>query len=187
MWEEYLEYLSQLYQRIPESVYLGGLSLFVLCLVLILSIVGFGKGRRSVIRLLLFEYIALIYCSTVIFRTPVKNSELRQASIHSYVKIFEGGGFHIHPEMFINVLVFVPLGILLCSSFRKIKWWQALIIGMCISISIEVLQFVLRRGTSEVADVIHNTLGCLIGIGIYYMLTNAYNKIKTKKSTCNNM
>lgn len=119
MREDYLEYLSQLYQRIPEPVYIGGLLLLLICSVLILSCVGVSKGGRLVIRLLLFEYIALIYCSTVIFRTPVKNSELRQASIHNYVKIFEGNGFYIHPEMFMNFFVFVPIGILYVPHLKE--------------------------------------------------------------------
>ncbi len=35
--------------------------------------------------------------------------------------------------------------------------------GMCISASIEVLQFFFHRGFAETDDVMHNTLGCAIG------------------------
>ncbi len=178
MSEEYIEYLSQLYERIPKYVYEGGVAILVLCAVLILFIVGFKKGWRLVVRLLLFEYCTLIYSSTVIFRTSVKNTEIKQAFFRNYVNIFEKGRFYIHPEMLMNVLVFVPLGILLCAAFRGIKWWQSLLLGMCFSISIELLQFVFKRGTTEIADVIHNTLGCLIGIGIYYVLAIANRRIK---------
>ena len=39
----------------------------------------------------------------------------------------------------------------------------ALLIGCSISISIEVLQFCFMKGSSELDDVMHNMVGCLIG------------------------
>ena len=42
-------------------------------------------------------------------------------------------------------------------------WWKALLVSCGISVTIEALQFLFMRGFSEVDDVMHNTLGCLIG------------------------
>ena len=39
--------------------------------------------------------------------------------------------------------------------------------GLFLSFAIESLQFVLKKGLAETDDIIHNTLGCLIGYGIY--------------------
>ena len=41
-----------------------------------------------------------------------------------------------------------------------------LLIGFCISFSIELMQLVLCRGMFDVDDIIHNSLGFLIGIVI---------------------
>ncbi len=49
----------------------------------------------------------------------------------------------------------------------EVPWWKVIGVGCLISISIEVLQFIFIRGFSEVDDVIHNTLGCAIGYGLY--------------------
>ena len=62
-----------------------------------------------------------------------------------------------------NVIVFIPIGILLGITFKQMTWWKALLIGCCISISIESLQFWFMKGFSELDDVMHNTMGCLIG------------------------
>ena len=43
-------------------------------------------------------------------------------------------------------------------------------IGGGTSVSIETMQFFLKRGFSEVDDVMHNKMGCLIGYGIYKLL-----------------
>ena len=60
-------------------------------------------------------------------------------------------------------LLFIPVGLLLCCAFKQITWWKTLLIGCSISITIEALQFCFLKGFSEVDDVMHNTMGCLIG------------------------
>lgn len=63
-----------------------------------------------------------------------------------------------------NVIVFIPVGLLLGSWLRvKGSWAIALLIGCSISLTIESLQFLFIKGFSEVDDVMHNTVGCLIG------------------------
>lgn len=63
-----------------------------------------------------------------------------------------------------NVIVFIPVGIIL-GSLLKVKgsWLVALLIGCSISITIEALQFWFMKGFSEVDDVMHNTVGCILG------------------------
>lgn len=178
MKEEYKDYLSMLYDRIPAYVYEGGLSIFIIGSLLFIVIAGFKKGWRKVVNLLLIEYVFLIYCSTVIFRDTNDVVKYRPISIKDYKKILEGHIYYIDPEMAMNVLVFVPLGLLLCAAFKSMKWWQALSIGGGISVSIEILQFVLKRGTTEAGDVLHNTLGCLIGIGLYYLVHGIWCKAR---------
>lgn len=62
-----------------------------------------------------------------------------------------------------NVVVFIPAGLLLGVVFNRINWWKALLVGCSISILIETLQFCFLKGFSEVDDVIHNTVGFWAG------------------------
>ena len=69
-----------------------------------------------------------------------------------------------------NILMFIPLGIYfshMMKSFRFFKVFGA-IIGT--SLSIEVLQYILKRGASDIDDLLLNTAGGLIGILIYLVL-----------------
>ena len=66
-------------------------------------------------------------------------------------------------ENIMNVVVFMPVGILLGCAFRHMKWWKVLLIGGGISFSIEAMQYFFKRGFAEVDDMMHNTLGCVIG------------------------
>lgn len=59
----------------------------------------------------------------------------------------------------------LPLGLCLPLAYGKsITWKKGLLIGICISFSIELLQLILCRGLFEFDDIIHNSLGFFIGI-----------------------
>ena len=167
MGEQFRTYIVRLYQNIPTEVYEGLLSVFCLGLVLLLGFCGIKKGLRYSSGLLLVEYVFLLFCSTVIFRTV---GETRQYDFHpfwSYQAIREGRE-DLLAENIMNVVVFIPVGLLLGIAFKQVTWWKALLIGCSISATIESLQFFLMRGFSEVDDVMHNTLGCILG----YILVN---------------
>ena len=69
MSDEFKQYVISLYQDIPLEVYEGLLSIFCIGLVVFVAWKGFKIGLRYSVALLLIEYIFLIFCSTVIFRT----------------------------------------------------------------------------------------------------------------------
>ena len=157
MSDEFKQYVISLYQDIPQEVYEGLLSVFCLGLVVFIAWKGLKTGLRYSAALLLVEYIFLLFCSTVIFRAT---GEIRQYDFHPFWS-------YDRPELLVenimNVVVFIPVGLLLGIAFKQMTWWKALLIGCGISVTIEALQFFLMRGFSEVDDVLHNTMGALIG------------------------
>lgn len=58
------------------------------------------------------------------------------------------------------------------------SWLIVLLIGCSISITIEALQFCFMKGFSEVDDVMHNTVGCLMG----WCMVKGYSLIEDGKS-----
>ncbi|EOO24486.1 VanZ family protein, partial [Bacillus cereus] len=71
--------------------------------------------------------------------------------------------FHI----IVNIGMLFPLGILLplfSKVFQKTKWM--LIISIIASLLIEILEFTLQRGSMELADLLHNTLGMMLGYSV---------------------
>ena len=155
---EFKQYIISLYKDISQEVYEGLLSIFCIGLVVFIAWKGFKTGLRYSATLLLIEYVFLIFCSTVIFRTT---GATRQYDFHPFWS-------YDRPELLIenimNVIVFIPVGMILGSLLRvKGSWFVALMIGCGISVTIEALQFLLKRGFSEVDDVMHNTIGCIAG------------------------
>lgn len=77
---------------------------------------------------------------------------------HSYVEILKGNRQFLL-ENIGNVVLFIPLGVALkCGGMKDVK--KA---GFFASLLIEVLQFTFALGTFECDDLIHNTLGAVIG------------------------
>ena len=175
MKEQLRQYIINLYHDIPQEVYEGLLSIFCIGLVVFIAWKGFKTGLRYSATLLLIEYIFLLFCSTVIFRTT---GATRQYDFHPFWS-------YDRPDLLIenimNVIVFIPVGMILASLIRvkgswskygswfKVNgsWLIVLLIGCSISVTIEALQFRFMKGFSEVDDVMHNMVGCLIGYGVY--------------------
>ena len=167
MREQFKLYIISLYQDIPQEIYEGLLSVFCLGIVLLVTWKGYKTGLRYSAALLLVEYIFLLFCSTVIFRTPC---QARQYDFHPFWSYDKPD---LLVENIMNVVVFMPVGLLIGAVIRQITWWKALLIGCSISITIEALQFYLLRGFSELDDVMHNTVGCLIGYCVYRVMAKA--------------
>ncbi len=160
MREQFRTYIVSLYKNVPTEVYEGLLSVSCLGLVVFVAWKGFKTGLRYSAILLLVEYVFLLFCSTVIFRAT---GETRQYDFHPFWS-------YSRPDLLVenimNVVVFIPVGLLLGIAFKQMILWKAVLIGCGIAITIESLQFFFMRGFSEVDDVVHNTLGTLIGFGI---------------------
>lgn len=165
-----------LYRDISMIVYEGLLSVLCIGVVAFFFWKGIRKGFVLMARLLLAELVIIIYCSTVIFR---REGEAFRYDFHpfwSYAAIQQGRE-ELLAENIMNVVVFVPIGLLLGMGFAKWPWWKAIGAGCLLSMSIETMQLVLKRGFCEVDDVMHNTLGCIIGYGLYSLIKYGYEKV----------
>ena len=76
-----------------------------------------------------------------------------------------------------NVTMFIPLGIVWPAVFKKLNThWKVIIAGFGVSLVIEVLQLPFFDRASDIDDLILNTLGFLIGYGIYLLVRRVKKK-----------
>ena len=168
--EIFRDFIVDNLHSIPSWMYWTAVLTFIGGGILLWIISGKGKGGRYVARLFSVLYIVLFFCSTVIFRETKPEPEFKFHPFWHYSSIRQGIDIeHLLPDAVLNVLVFIPVGLSLCLSFKKRRWVVPLI-GFCISFTIELLQLLFQRGCSDVDDVIHNTLGCLVGCGVYLVV-----------------
>ena len=70
-----------------------------------------------------------------------------------------------------NTAMFVPLGVVWPSVFRKLNThWKVIAAGVGCSLCIEILQLPFFDRVSDVDDLILNSLGFLMGYGVYLLV-----------------
>ena len=155
---------------IPPWMYWATLLTFIGGSVLLWVISEKGKGGMYVARLFSLLYVVLLFCTTVIYRETLPRPECRFHPFWHYSSIRQGVNVEVLlPDAVLNVLVFIPIGLALCLSLKKRRWLVPLI-GFGISLAIELLQLLFLKGCTDIDDLIHNTLGCLIGCGVYLLV-----------------
>ena len=88
---------------------------------------------------------------------------------------------HMIFNVFGNILMFVPTGIILPVLYRRLdNCFKVVGTGFLMSLAIEILQLPFADRTSDVDDLIMNTLGVATGYVIYMIVRYAKNPGKQK-------
>ncbi len=143
----------------------------LLCILLTIRIKNRNDLIRSISIVLLIAYSAFVFSSTVVFRPQCLEITIQWIPFYSYCRALFGES-HLLLENFLNIVLFIPLGVFLFFSMKDRGLLLSVLFAFSLSLIIESLQFILRKGECEVDDLIHNTLGCIIG----FMLCKIINR-----------
>lgn len=145
-----------------------------------------SKGQ-SIAIVLLTVYIFLVFASTVFSRTLKSDYSYKLIPFWSYQKILAGSKRLFWENVF-NVILLTPMGILLPIAMRRHidndgrrrrhLFRRVILVGFLTSLTIELLQLVLKRGLFEFDDIFHNTLGVVIGCWFYWGMRKRIIKIE---------
>lgn len=161
---EVQKYLKGLASSIPEILMELLLITLIVGTLLLVSQKGIKYGLKSSLKLFLAGYILILCCSTIVFRKTRRVVNYDLIPFRSYCEILNGKTEYLLPQVIMNILVFIPLGVLLTASFHTMKLWQLLLLGIGLSVIIEISQLFFHKGLCEIDDVIHNGMGCMIGV-----------------------
>ena len=105
----------------------------------------------------------IIIAEGIIDRTPgTTMSAVKLVPFWSYMELFRGNIKMLY-QMLGNVLVFMPFGFLIPFITDTHRLRKSLLFGVCFSVFIELSQLVFQIGFFEFDDMMHNTLGTLLG------------------------
>ena len=94
--------------------------------------------------------------------------------VGDYWEELRSGGFVFTLLNFVgNLAVFVPLGFFPALLFRGSTWRRSVLAGVATSVLVECGQYLVVR-TTDIDDVILNTLGALCGYWIYLLLRRLF-------------
>lgn len=107
--------------------------------------------------------LLIIYLGAILYMTLINRNT--QGSRHAWLRIFTTykyffSGGYLRREILNNIILFIPLGTIIARLWPK---WYMAIIPVMVSATIEILQYVTRRGLFETDDIISNSLGGFIG------------------------
>ena len=165
-----------------------GISIFLTIYFLIYKKIMKGTKKLKASKILLWGifliYTVIVLGATFIHRTPVMYENINLHIFSSYIKVWNRFSLLELRNIIFNILMFLPIGFVLPLLFKKCeKFYITYFLGLCMTISIEVLQLISKRGIFEIDDIINNTLGCMIGYGIV-MVFLLFSK-RNKKSLVN--
>lgn len=132
---------------------------------------------------ILFAVYTLILAWILLFKMSFSIDELyknRSINIIPFMGSVIVNGKIDTSEIINNIIVFIPVGIYVCMLKKDWSILKKISVGFFISLGIEVLQFVLAIGATDITDLIGNTLGGIIGIGVFYLFSKVF-KNKTNK------
>lgn len=135
---------------------------------------------------LVWRYINVVLCifslflilkMTILGRT-VGNREIELLPFYTIYTISDNS--EAVRMIVMNIILFFPLGLTIPIALGRVKsirrkWLLCIIVGLGISLSVEIIQYYLCIGRAETDDVICNTFGTLLGV-IPNMLANYWGK-----------
>lgn len=146
----------------------------------------YRKGRlsdRSYVALpLLAFYLGFALTITIIERIPAPEAKYQLTVFWSY-KAIEAGRTDLIAEVFWNYILFIPFGILVSMFLPRKREWLSVILGLFTSSCIELAQLYLHRGLFEFDDIIHNTLGSIIGLIVFLIFAGIARAVASRKRT----
>lgn len=185
--------LTLQFRGIPDSVFVVSFLILSILIVLVFLLRMNRKTTRiSVFSMLLIEYVFLMFCSTVFCRdSHPETTRIELMPFWSYHDVLNSKNPSRYWEVILNVLLYVPIGFLvgclISSKSTSNEYLKETAGGQCLfvfvvsaglSVVTEVLQLVLHRGLCETDDVIHNTLGALLGFSVLKLVICCFKKFR---------
>lgn len=69
-------------------------------------------------------------------------------------------------EVLANVMIFVPFGVYLALLAPSTRWWRSAGMIAGASLAFEIVQYLLAVGRTDLTDVVANTAGGVLGLGL---------------------
>lgn len=141
--------------------------------------------KQNTLTIVLLVVYILLLTGIIIFKLPFYSEKLsdgiRVINLIPFQGSFDENGAMILREIIYNILLFIPLGIYICMLKSQWPFIKKVLPVIGLSLTFEVIQFIFAIGRSDITDVLGNTLGGIIGIGIYALLFKIF-KSRTVKA-----
>lgn len=165
-----LQYANNVISRVAQTQWLiyAGIALVVLLYDTVWNALNRVTGKNHFVHVSLWDKLSLIYVCfillvTLFIREIGSGGKLAWTPFWSWQMVLRYHNFQLLWQILLNILLFVPLGILLAIN-RDRSAKATVLTGFGLSLCIELCQLVFRLGLFEWDDILHNGAGCALGI-----------------------
>lgn len=185
--------IVELVDMAKQYLILGGVGAMLLCMVLLFGYFIIYKklchGEKRITKRMvigcgiLFCYLVVVAGATLL-RGSYNAGSFCPYLFQSYRSAWNNFSVVEWQNIILNILMFVPLGFLLPCIFKKMRSFvKVTLTGLGMTLFIESMQFWGQQGIFELDDILDNTLGAMIGYGIYVLLCYVTQCIAKKERT----
>lgn len=147
----------------------GVLYLSLLVMVAVIVAGCFSKAvkdkKRFTVWTILIEYMFVVACSTVVCRN-VQTFEFDRLELEPFwtykTVLAHAYGVSVW-DIVLNVILFIPLGFLVKLLYPSLSVLRMVVVAVVCSLCIEINQYVFEKGVAQTDDLMHNTIGSLLG------------------------
>jgi len=119
----------------------------------------------------------LLFKFSLHFGSVISNYHVRVINLIPFSGASKGNPL----EILYNVFAFIPLGLLLYVNFSHHSFKRKLLFILLLSISVEITQYILSIGRTDITDVMTNTFGGYIGLVSYKLAQKHVNTEKLNR------
>lgn len=130
--------------------------------------------KRNTLTLVLFVIYLLALTWLIFFKLQFSIPDMKEGRIINLIPLlgsFDDNGVIRFSEIRVNILAFIPLGVYICMLKAPWSFVKKILAIVGLTFVFEIIQFFFVIGRADITDVLSNTLGGVIGIGIYALLS----------------
>lgn len=128
--------------------------------------------KKYIIKYAFFAIYILILLKLTLFRqTTLENYEINFTLFVDLISVYKKSGLWQFIRLFLgNIVWFVPFGFMLPKMLKKCNFTIVILSGFLLTLFIEILQLVFKKGVCEIDDLILNIAGTMIGYSVYKII-----------------
>lgn len=116
-------------------------------------------------------FVLFVFCAAVIFTSTVFARPLTNPYTHIFDFFLYDGWGRFNIVGLLNVLIFIPYTVLYIVAFTPNKpFVKSLQLTIATTLIIEIYQLLFWAGQFSLADMTHNTIGGMLGCGLWYLM-----------------
>lgn len=128
--------------------------------------------KKYIIKYAFFAIYILILLKLTLFRqTTLENYEINFTLFVDLINVYKKSGLWQFIRLFIgNIVWFIPFGFMLPKMLKKCNFTTVTLSGFLLTLLIEILQLVFKKGICEIDDLILNIAGTMTGYSVYKII-----------------